>query len=231
MESSNIAVLTSITGSKDNLIENQCKGDAKFIAYLDKPWMSDTWEIRKAYDKFKDPRRNSRLPKLMPHLFVDTEYSIWIDGNMTLLKPPEEVVEKYLKDHDLAIFKHPSRDCIYDEALVCAKLNLDDPEIIIEQAKAYEESGYAKKKGLCECGMIIRRHTPEVQAFNEAWFAEYSRYSRRDQISFMYAVDKIGLRINAIKANFVEKDGELIRDDVASIVAHNHFEGNWNQNV
>jgi len=230
MDSSNITVVTSITGDKDQLIEKQVRGGANFIAFIDKPYPSNTWGIKKAYDKFQDPRRNSRIHKLLIHQYVDTEYSIWIDGNIKLLIPPEEIIERYLKNHDFAVFKHPTRDCIYDEAMVCAKLRLDDPENIIEQVKQYEDSGFAKHKGLCECGILIRRNTAKVEAFNNAWWGEYTRFSRRDQISFMYAVDKVGLRINVINEPFINQpDGSAIRDNAFQVVAHQHFEGNFNQ--
>ena len=107
------------------------------------------------------------------------------------------------KDFDIAMYQHPNRDCLYEEAKTCMKMGLDDPETIIEQAKMYEDKGYAKHKGLCECGIIIRRHTPKVERFNEAWWAEYTRHSRRDQISCMYAADKVGMRINKIHDFFI----------------------------
>ena len=228
MALSNITVLTSITGEKDHLIDEQIKGNADFLAFLDNTQWSNTWRIEKAYDKFKDDRRNSRIHKILSHQYTGSEYSIWIDGNIRLLKTPEELVEKYLKDHDIAVFKHPNRDCLYDESVVCAKLNLDDPETIIEQVVMYEESGYAKNKGLCECGIILRRNTPQVQMLNDVWWSEYTRHSRRDQLSFMYAVHITGLRINAINAHFKDVKGKYIRDDAFEIVPHQHFSGNFN---
>jgi hypothetical protein len=204
MESSNITVVTSITGGKDHLLENQAKGKARFTAFLDETQWSTDWEILQAYDRFVDPRRNSRIHKLLIHKYATTEYSIWIDGNMRLLVPPEQLVKKYLKDHDIALFRHPTRDCLYEEALTCAKQKLDDTEVIIEQAVAYEKNEYAKHKGLCECGIILRRNTPKVEEFNNAWWAEYTRYSKRDQISFMYALDKVGLRANIINDYFID---------------------------
>lgn len=220
----NLTVLTSITGGKDLLLENQVKGDARFVAYLDHSYMSDDWETRYVPDIFIDPRRNSRIPKLLASKFVTTEYSLWIDGNIRLLKDPKELAEKYLKDCDLAVFKHPQRDCIYEEAKVCAVKYLDDPEIIIAQAKAYEDDGYAKNKGLNECGLIFRRHTPKVEAFENEWWAQYTKHSRRDQISFMYAVDKVGLRINSIRDFFIDKEpGRAIKQSGDfEIVTHQH---------
>jgi hypothetical protein len=201
---SSITVYTAISGGKDHLIHDQYKGDAKFVAFLDQPQASKTWEYRKLFDKFNDNRRNSRAPKMLAHQYVDSEYSIYIDGNIRLRVPPETLVEKYLKNHDLAVFRHPQRDCLYEEATVCALRGLDDPEVIIEQVKSYEDSGFAKHKGLNECGIILRRHTDKAREFNDAWWSEYCRHSKRDQISFMYAVDKVGLRINSIPDYFIE---------------------------
>lgn len=130
-----------------------------------------------------------------------------------------------MKDYDLALFKHPNRDCIYDEAIKCAVKQLDDPEVIIEQAKKYEDSGFAKHKGLGECNILFRRNTPKVREFNNAWWSEFTRHSRRDQISFMYAVDTVGIPVNVIDSPFLMRaDGSAIRaDGSAEIFIHNHF--------
>jgi len=219
---SNIAVVTSITGSKDTLVHDQKKGKAQWIAFCDTPQVSKTWTVKPAFSKFKDNRINSRVPKILIHQFIKTKYSIWIDGNIALLKTPEELIEKYLKNHDIALFKHPKRDCLYDEAIRCATAKLDDPETIIEQVSGYEKEGFAKHKGLGECGCILRRHTEQVESFNNYWWSEYTRHSVRDQISFPYAVDKAGLRVNFIDFSWKLAPDNLsaIRGDFIRIVPH-----------
>jgi len=207
---SNITVYTCITGSKDNLIEEQVKCEHDFIAFYD--GQSTRWKTKKTYDRFKSDRRNSRIQKILAHQFIDTEYSVYIDGNIKLNIDPQILIDRYLKDHDIAVFKHPTRDCIYDEAMVCAKHGLDNAETIIEQAKTYEDYGYAKHKGLGECGLILRRHTDKVEQLNNAWWAEHCRHSVRDQISFMYAVDKVGIRVK-----FIDKETKSISIDHAII--------------
>ena len=207
-----ITVVTSITGGKDGLIDDQVKGNADFYAYLDRPFSSNTWSIGKAYDRFHDARRNSRIHKILIHEYHDSEYSIWIDGNIKLLVSPEEIIERYLKDHDIAVFQHPNRDCIYDEAIVCAERGLEKKDELVDQCVNYNLRGYAPHKGLAECGIIMRRHTPEVRALNNEWWAQYTRYSKRDQISFMYAVDAVGIRVNLIKGFFlITKEGKKER--------------------
>lgn len=226
-----IEVITSITGGKDAIQNDQVKGNATFTLYSDDPNLkSNTWDIKPAYDRFKDPRRNSRVPKILIHKYSDADVTIWMDGRMRILMTPEEIVEKYLGGYDMAIFNHITRDCLYDEAMICAKLELDDPEVIIEQAKYYEDHEFAKHKGLCEGGFIIRRNNERTRAFNEAWWADYCRFSRRDQLSLMPALEQSGVIVNIVPEGYIQyPDGTARREGQAvEMVGHLHSEGNWN---
>jgi hypothetical protein len=224
-----IEVITAITGEKDWLRDDQVKGNATFTAFTDKHYDSKVWNIKKAYDRFADPRRNSRIHKLMPHKYSDADVTIWIDGNAHLLVTPEEIVEKYLGDYDMMMFQHGGRDCIYDEALTCAQLKLDDPEVIIEQAKYYEDNEYGKHKGLCSGYFIVRKNNQKTRDFNEFWWADYCRFSRRDQISLMPALDKAGVNINIVPENWVHFNGSASMAGVVGMSHHKHFEGNFNE--
>jgi len=226
-----IEIITSITNAKDELVEYLNKGSVIYTAFMDSPTSSNTWNIKNAYDRFKDPRRNSRIHKILIHKYSTADITIWMDGNKYLLTTPEEMVEKYLNGYDMAIFSHSQRDCIYDEAMVVAKLKLDDPEVIIEQAKYYEDNDFAKHKGLCEGGFIIRRNNHRTRTFNEAWWADYCRFSRRDQLSLMPAIEQSGVNVNIIYAPFRrQSDNSYVRDGGSmSIVGHLHAEGNHNQ--
>ena len=204
---------TVCTNAKDDLP----KQDFPVVQFID------------AYDKFVDPRRNSRIQKILSHKYFDNEFTIYMDANRKLLVSPESLIEKYMDGYDIALFKHLSRDCIYDEAMTCAKLGLDDPEIIIEQAKYYEDHEFPKGKGLWEGGFIIRRNNARTQAFNEAWWADYCRFSRRDQISLIPAMDKIGLIVNTLPSEYrIDENGLWTRGDIIALYAHKNNEGNFN---
>ena len=193
-----ITVLTSITAGKDHLRDDQCTGGATFIAYVSEYQGSKIWEQRPAYDRFRSARRNSRIPKILSHQFCDTQYSIWLDGNIALRVDPAQLVETWLQNHDFAVFRHPQRNCIYEEAADCIRYGADDPDIIDKQVKKYAGDGYATNLGLAEANVIVRRHSNQVVEFNNAWWAEYCIHCVRDQLSFMYIAKKIGLRINWI---------------------------------
>lgn len=226
---SNIEVITSITGNKDTLREDNAWGGATYTCFTDNPDLkSEHWNIKPACDKFKDPRRNSRIHKILIHKYSDADITIWMDGNTKLIAPPEMIVDKYLGDYDMAMFKHGGRNCIYDEAIEVAKLGLDNVELIIEQAKYYEDHGFPKQRGLLSGYFIIRRNNQRTRDLNEAWWADYTRFCRRDQLSLMPAIDKSGVRVNPIPEKWVQWKDNASMGGVVAIYHHNNFSGNWN---
>jgi len=151
----------------------------------------------KDFDKFKLPVMNAKIFKVLSHKFIDADISIWIDGNMRLKVSKEELVEKFLGDNDMAVFKHARTKHVYDEARELRRMLKDQTEIIDEQMEKYKAEGFDGGM-LCDCSMLIRRRTEPVARFNEQWWAEISRYSYRDQLSFPYVLWKTGLKVNII---------------------------------
>lgn len=154
---------TSISGSKD-----LPRNDIKVIEY----------------DRFKDDRMNAKIAKIMPHLFMDCEYSVWVDGNIYPLMEESEYI-KLLGDKDIAVFRHPERQNVYDEADFCKLKGKDIGDRIDPQIARYKKEGF-DGSGLVACGFIVRRHTKEIKRLCEQWWAEICTCSVRDQISFPY---------------------------------------------
>jgi len=159
---------------------------------------SEVWTLRAACNNFSSHRRNSRIHKILIHQYVDADYSLWMDANVSLRAPVAQLIDEWLKDHDIAMFKHRKRDCVYDEADICAELRLDSPELIYEQKQAYRTRRYPDHNGLGEASVILRRHTSKIREFNNAWWSEYCRFSVRDQIGGMVAAHETSTAINLI---------------------------------
>lgn len=193
-----IAVVTATLGQRDELRHDQNTEGARFLAYVDRPYASPVWEERPAITPFHSPRRNSRLPKILIHQFCNAEYSIWIDASMAIKVPARTIVDDLLRDADMALFRHESRVCTFAEGLECASRELDDPALIHAQMDRYRSKGLPASVGLARCSMMVRRHSEKVEAFNNSWWAEYSCYSVRDQLSFMFAARSANLTINYI---------------------------------
>ena len=115
-----ITIVTACTGSRDRLRDDQVKGNGRWVAFVDQFAKSEAWEQHSACKLFASSRRNSRIHKLLIHQYVETEYSLWMDANMSILVPPEELIDAWLGDHDIAMFKHRRRTCLFEEGKICA---------------------------------------------------------------------------------------------------------------
>ena len=141
------------------------------------------------YSKFKDPRLNAKIYKILPHYFMDTDFSIWIDGNVRLNCKPELLIDM-MEDKDIMVFRHPNRNCIYEEATVCKEHNLDSHEVIDAQMDRYKKLKWGNEKGLGSCRIIVRRNSEKIKQLNNLWWAEITSGSLRDQLSFPVVFDK-----------------------------------------
>lgn len=154
------------------------------------PYRDDITVFR-SYDRFKSDRMNAKIYKVMPHLFLDSEITIWLDGNIRVAPGVDidQFVNEFLGDADIAVFKHPWRSNPYQEGYVCLADRLDDPQIIDAQMRHYFSLVPEMVHDLAECGVIVRRNIARVNAFNESWWAQICRYSSRDQLSFPFVCD------------------------------------------
>jgi hypothetical protein len=148
---------------------------------------------------------------------------------MKLLMSPAMIIDKYLGDNDMVLFRHGARNCIYDEAIEVAKLGLDDVKLIEEQAIYYKKQGYPEHNGLLQGGIIIRRHNERTQRFNEAWWADYCRFSRRDQLSLMPALTKSPVKVNMVNEHWQIIGNRAIIGGIVEILPHLNNKGNWNE--
>lgn len=152
-----------------------------------------TWDLRFVQPEW-DLRRTARHHKALPHRYLEADVWVWVDGNVRLLADPREIVERYLGDADLAIFRHPDRTCLYQEAEFCAKVGKDNAALLGAQAARYQAAGMPAGWGLPETRCVIRRNTEAIRALNEAWWAELSAYSVRDQVSLPFVCWQAGIR-------------------------------------
>lgn len=198
-----LAVYTAIFGAKD-CFKEPASGDFDFVLFTDAPPPS-TRVIVKRYPLLvsHDPIRSARMVKALSHDFLpEYEYTVWVDGSFAVLADVAPLVEQVLKDADLAVHPHPDRDCAYAEAKTVLEYRLDDPDIVASQMAAYRAAGYPDRHGLVATGILFRRNkSPLVASFNEEWWREIVRHSRRDQLSFNYVAWKTGLRYGRLDGN------------------------------
>lgn len=206
-----IAVYSCITGGYENFRHNQQRSGADFFMFSDRYEYSRTWKFIKATELFKDPRRNARYHKILPHLyFPDYDVWFWMDGSLELKASPEYLVREWMPNYDITAFKHPDRTCVYDEAIVVKGKGYDYPELIDKQMKRYEKEGFPKRIGLSETKVVIRYNTPKMVEFNKMWHWELMNNSLRDQLSFDYCIWNMKMRLHQVPSVISEEQEAFV---------------------
>ncbi len=199
------AIYTCITGGYDDLILHNyqdkswdyiCFTDSKSLLKQGKvgPWTIKPLQFRKL-----DNVRNARWHKTHPHkLLPEYEYSIWLDGNINVTGPLLfKNAQKCIDEHRMiSVPEHPKRRCIYDEAITVKALRKDIPEVVDAEIAELKRLGFPQNMGLNETNILFRFHNDRrcVRIMND-WFDFIQRFSRRDQLSFNYALWKNNYRM------------------------------------
>ena len=191
-------VYTAIFASYDLLLPNKTSL-AQHICFTDCKINALGWDIRVVERKHRDPRREARMYKALPHRwFPDADITIWHDGDIGLKVLPDEVT-CFLGKQDVAAFKHPWHNDIRDEAMAIVRTGRANPDVVYRQLAAYLNEGYIGQ--MYATGVLIRRNNDAITAFNEAWWDELLRYTLRDQLGFNYLLWKTGTEVGVIPAD------------------------------
>jgi hypothetical protein len=150
-------------------------------------------------------RRNSRVPKLLPHLFFpdSVEATVYIDAENSITQNVRDVVKSMLTDcgASFAAQAHPTRftNVMQEFEVIKWSRNTVEPEKLDEQEAAYrsDQSYMAAVDSGRAVGinaeLLVRRNDPQSRYLDIAWMRAYLRGADRDQPAFSYALDKSGL--------------------------------------
>ena len=192
------AVYTAIFGGYDKLKPAPVTPEGvDRICFTDDAGMAAPgWEMRVEQPQHSHPCLAAKFYKALSHrVFPDHDETLWIDGSFRAMSDgcvPE--VFAYLDTHPLAVFAHPVRSSIHDEAQASVVLQSRyATQPLLDQVESYCRGGYAHTCGLFATGLLARKHTAPVTRFNERWWEENCRRSYQDQLSFPFLLDEIGL--------------------------------------
>jgi GT2 family glycosyltransferase len=194
MQKAPIAVYTAITGQYDNvLFHRHLMPIADYYLFADGE--VDTRFIYKHQPApyfEEDPTRAARFVKTHPHiLFPGHRIAIWIDGNILINDDLSELIERFDQSGlPVAAVPHPLRSSVHAEAKECAKRSKDDSQTIDAQIARYKLEGFDCNDLVESNFMMFRLDHPKLAEFLNAWWAEIESGSRRDQLSFNYAMRK-----------------------------------------
>ena len=193
-----IAVLTSSIGSTQLLDPIPFDG-VDYHAFVDYASDNSGWikhpTVPFSVDTRYKNRRDAKVYKVLPFAFLpDYDYYFWIDSTHILEADPHEIIDTYLKDSDIAVFKHPERDCVYIEGNFVKQIRYDHPNLLEDQLAFYKDVCYPEHNGLYELPVRVQRNTKLTQQLGWMWWEQICMFSSRDQISFPFVCHQLGIK-------------------------------------
>lgn len=165
---------------------------------------------------FDDITKNARFYKILGlEIFEIYDFVIWHDANLRVIHTTILDTINYVKENEIAFFKHPIRNCVYDEAIKCVYKKKDNPFKVLRQVLRYFKAGVENNVGLYETSIIIKNNRLVRHELLNFWWNELKAQTRRDQLSLPYVLKKFSL-IPAILP------GERYNNKFSSFSEHNH---------
>lgn len=143
-----------------------------------------------------NPRMRAKFFKIQPHrIYHDYDTFIWIDGNVQV-KSDRFLSELLtaLDGNQIAISRHPSRNCVYDEAEFITRSIKNgstylkaryDHKATVKNTEVYRNNGHPPGAGLFWCGLFARRADAATNVFFDEWWAHCLSWPKAiDQIPF-----------------------------------------------
>jgi hypothetical protein len=183
----NILLYTAITTGYDNpRTDIECFGE-------------------KDYSRFKEGVFNVKAWKIIPHLLLwkrNVDVYFWVDGTVKTTKPAQYYIDTYLKNADMALFRHPVRSRVIEEINTIKEIPIYAN--IVRSGKMDDQYAYYQNQRLnddClyECIVMIKRNNAAVNLVMEKWWSHITAWQQRDQVSFPMVLKWFpGLTINYI---------------------------------
>lgn len=195
--SKNIVIYTGIFGGHGRGLKIKIPGNLDYYDFV--PFLGG------------GDRMDARKVKHLPHKYLsEYEISMWIDGDVEILKIIHPMIEGIMKKTNFACLAHPQDKknlTIYQEAQRCITFRRGCPHKVKAQADAYKKEGCPADSPVISSTILIRRHNaPEIIKFSEAWWKEIQKRSSRDQVSFPYVAWKQKLHYIKIYTSHKHKD-------------------------
>jgi len=166
--------------------------EARHVCFTDCHEPVEGWEMVRPERHCQTGRAEQQRCKILAHeYFRDVDFSVWCCWGATLLVSAKEARGWLPDDRHLAVARHPYRDCVYDEVGAVVDARKETRENAYRLGRFLLSAGYPANNGLAATTVLIRRHTGEMERFNELWWDTCNQYSMRDQLTFGYVSWKL----------------------------------------
>lgn len=193
-----IAVFSAVAGGYD-IIKPPAQLDPRFdyILYTDNPVKSlDIVDVRPLPYYAVDNTRSARFVKTNPHrLLNDYDIAVWVDSNLLITGDIYPAIEKVLQSgKPFGAMRHAVRRSPHQEMESCIRQKRDDEATIREQMHFYEKEGYDTKEMIESSFLVYDLRDTRLEPFLNEWWNQIDRFSKRDQLSINYSLDKHSIK-------------------------------------
>lgn len=218
-----IVVYTAIFNNYDWLKEPVVvPAGIDFVCYTDSDRVcSKVWRIVKVCVEGISPSLLNRKIKLLyPYTELSQyDYSLYVDGSIMIKGDVAQFLQPYIPMKVAMMnFKHPYRDCMFDDISLCIQRKSGNMGKLLEQSIKYKDAGMPLHFGLSDNKIILRDHRQTIgKRIMDEWYQEVEGYSGRDQVCLPYVLYK-----NHISYFFFKEDIE--NNDFFETWPHNTVE-------
>lgn len=167
--------------------------------------------------KSMTPRLQARTPKMFSwQLVPGYQHYLWVDSSCRLAsKDSVKWFLEQLGNTDIAVFKHPHRNTVQEEAdYLKHRLAINCPYITPRYENEDIDGQLAEidpQSPLYASTAFIYRDSPDVRAALKEWWYFTSRFHSIDQLGFSSAISK--LRVNVMQDNYLKCEAlEYVRN-------------------
>jgi len=197
-----VVVYSCVAKSYDKaLMDVRSNDQLRFVVFTDdaKGLHAPGWEVRSIVSpsRLTSGHDVNRFHKFFPHrIFPDTRWSIYIDGNVTY-KGDFLALVAGMEGSAAAVggFWHPKGNTLREEVEANRAWRFDqrDFDRIGAQLEAYERAGIQLERKIPTNQMLVRdHHAHGLENAMSIWWSQLFEFTRRDQISLLYALQQAG---------------------------------------
>jgi hypothetical protein len=184
--------------------------ELSFVCFTDRRELSSpVWEVRPIGDFPLPGDKLSRRPKAMPHEYLeDWDYSLYVDNVILFKRLPQASDLATEQDYLFKVFFHEVRANLQEEAAIIAQVAYDTMDRVCAQLDFYEKRTPIEAiTPLSTCPVILRSHKhPAVRRCGVNWWEQILAFSKRDQMSFDFAVRHSGITLQRFPGNRRQSD-------------------------
>ncbi len=191
-----IVVFTAAIGETDVVRPPKTvDSNAEYLCFTDR-----RGDVAAPYERIAVPSADDgmlaarKIKALADHpRLADAAVTLWHDASYALRRNLNWL-RRAIVTSDLVAMSHPRRTQLEAEALAIARYGYVTPAVALAHVERYRAAGF-NRTGITASGLLGRRASPNMTAFNRRWWDELQQWGGRDQGSIDFCAWASGITV------------------------------------